>query len=257
MIKPSDKIDCCFRVHPLFLAILCLAVFYPGSAMADRIRIAVASNFAPTLAVLAEQFEKSTGQEIQLIAGATGKHYAQIIRGAPFDAFFAADRERPERLEQQGFAVAGSRFSYAHGRLVLWGPAMNARQSAAEAIKDGQFRYLAMANPDLAPYGLAGRDVLMHLGSWETIRQQIVLGENIAQAFQFVHSGNADIGLVALSQVRSARLSPASWIDIPPTWHTTIDQQAVLLDVSAQVFMDYVRSEPARVIILDQGYELP
>lgn len=244
-------------MHRLLLTIIGFIVLFPAALRAEPLRIAVASNFAPTLAILADQFEQASGQSVVLIAGSTGKHYAQITHGAPFDAFFAADRARPELLERNGLGIAGSRFSYAHGRLVLMGRTVDTGASAINILQQEQFRHLAMANPELAPYGLAARDTLIHIGLWPCVRNKLVLGENIAQAYQFVHSGNAEFGLLSLAQARASDPSAGNWIEIPRQWHSAIDQQAVLLHESAREFMAYVRSTPARATILAQGYELP
>lgn len=241
----------------LFQIFFGLTLLASTSSQAESIRIAVASNFAPTLAVLADQYEQSTGQSVVLISGSTGKHYAQIVNGAPFDAFFAADHVRPELLERNGLAIAGSRFSYAHGRLVLAGSLVDTHSAVAEILQREPFRFLAMANPDLAPYGLAAREVLIHLGLWDGLQDRLVHGENIAQVHQFVHSGNTELGFLSLAQTHASSWNVGDWILIPVDWHSPIDQQAVLLKEPARGFMSYVRSTAARETIREQGYELP
>ncbi|MCL4165363.1 UNVERIFIED_CONTAM: hypothetical protein GTU68_033289, partial [Idotea baltica] len=150
---------------------------------------------------LAVEFEAESGHEVVVITGSTGKHYAQIKNGAPFDAFFAADSERPKILETELIAVSNTRFTYAIGQLVLWSPDPNLIDSDGTALKTGSFRRLSIANPRLAPYGRAAQEVLENLGLWESAAKRIVRGENISQAMHFVQSGNADLGLLAYSQI--------------------------------------------------------
>ena len=189
----------CFLVK-----LICLAALLAGAthARCDEIRIATASNFRHAALEIAQAFNQASGHQATLIFGATGKHYAQITHGAPFDVFLAADRNRPERLESEGSAIAGSRFTYAVGRLALWSPG-NKNTADGEILREGGFRRLAIANPDLAPYGLAAKETLLNLGLWESLTGKLVRGENIAQAFQFTYSGNADLGLVAHSQLQA------------------------------------------------------
>ncbi len=226
----------------------------------DEIRAAVASNFAEAIQVLAGQFEAETGHRVTLIFGATGKHYAQISNGAPFDVFFAADEHRAERLEREGAAVPGSRFTYALGKLVLWSPRKGLVDSTGSVLRHGNFRYLAIANPRLAPYGRAAQEVLQTLGLWEALQGKMVRGENIGQAFQFIRSGNAELGFVALSQVkRPGGGIKGSWWEIPRKLYTPITQQAVLLKESeaARAFLGFVKSDAARKIIQSYGYDTP
>lgn len=238
---------------------------WAGHASADRIQIAVASNFAATLAAVADEYERRSGHEVVLVPGSTGKHYAQILNGAPFDAFFAADVRRPELLEQAGAAIAGSRFTYALGRLVLWSPEPGLVDESGRVLETGSFRHLAIANPRLAPYGAAARRALRSLGLWEALEDRLVYGENIGQTFHFVNSGNAELGLVALSQVIHAghdtRRDPArgSFWELPQSLHGPIEQQAVSLAdrESTRAFLAYVRGDEALAIIRDSGYRAP
>ena len=229
-------------------------------ATADEIRVAVAANFAPTLAELAMLFEASTRHKVILIPGSTGKQYAQILHGAPFDAFFSADTERPVSLEGKGLIIAGSRYSYAHGRLVLWSPQQNFILENSDVLTADNFQHLAIANPKLAPYGQAAREVLEHLGQWDRLQAKLVRGENISQAFQFVYSGNAELGFIARSQlISSTNDKPGSGWTVPATMHTPIIQQAVQLTDSetTRLFLEFTRTSSARHVIHGYGYDLP
>jgi molybdate transport system substrate-binding protein len=230
-------------------------------AIADEIRVAVASNFANAAKAIAQRFEESTEHQVTLVFGATGKHYAQIHNGAPFEAFFAADARRPEMLESEGLVVPGSRFTYAIGRVVLWSLEEGYVDSKGRVLEHGDFRHLAIANPRLAPYGRAGREVMRSRGLWERLQQRLVRGENIGQTFQFVSSGNAELGFVALSQLKSpgqALKTGSHWL-VPQELHSPIEQQAVLLEntAAASSFIEFVRSEEARTIIRGYGYQTP
>jgi len=237
-----------------------MMVLAGGRAMAEAIRVAVASNFVEAITVIAERFEARTDHEVTLSAGSTGKHYAQISNGAPFDAFFAADAHRPQLLEQEGVAVAGTRFTYALGKLVLWSPTAGYVDRDGRVLERGEFRHLAIANPKLAPYGRAAEEVLLAMGLWDRFGRRLVRGENIGQAYQFVSSGNAELGFVAYSQVRRpGRAIEGSWWNVPQTLYTPIEQQAVLLKdgEAARAFLSFVRSDEALEIIRDYGYDTP
>jgi molybdate transport system substrate-binding protein len=231
-----------------------------SACFGDEIRVAAASNFRLAMSSLAANFERDTGHEVLLIFGSTGKHYAQIIHGAPFDAFFAADSERPARLEQNGLAVPATRFTYARGQLVLFRPGDSALPLDEKYLQEGNYRYLAIANPALAPYGKAALQVLESLGLRESLKQRLVMGENVGQAYQFVFSGNAELGFVARSQLdQQAELTGARYWLVPAGLHQPIDQQAVLLKdtPAARDFMLYVRSDKAITVILEHGYLTP
>lgn len=246
----------------LFLKLLLVTAttLISGQVMADEIRIAVASNFAGAIKAAVGLFEADSGHRVTLAFGSTGKHYAQIRNGAPFDAFFAADARRPELLEKESLAIAGSRFTYAVGKLVLWSPAMAYVDSQGKILKQGTFRHLAIANPELAPYGIAAREVLTEFGLWDKLERRLVRGENISQAFQFVASGNAELGFVAWSQLkRPGHEVEGSFWDVPTRLYSPIEQQAILLKDSdaGRAFMSFMRSEKAIRIIRDHGYETP
>jgi len=167
---------------PLFLFFLLPVV---GNAFAAPVRVAVASNFIETLKVIAERFERETGHRVIISSGSTGKHYAQIINGAPFDLFFAADRESPALLEVQGYALPDSRFTYALGKLILWSPQPGYIDAEGKLLESDEVERLAIANPKLAPYGRAAQQVLQARGLWEDYQRRLVRGENIGQTFQF------------------------------------------------------------------------
>jgi len=248
------------RICALVVVTTLLSLVTAASVVADEIRVAVASNFTTTIRDIAGRFEQQNGHKVTLVFSSTGKHYAQIIHGAPFDAFFAADARRPELLDTEGVALAGSRFTYAVGKLVLWSPDEDRVDSTGKVLEQGDFRHLSLANPRLAPYGRAAREVLEKRGLWEALQDRMVRGENIGQAFQFVGSGNAELGFVAWSQVkRPDQAASGSWWDIPQALYSPIEQQAVLLkdNLVAHDFMAYVRSEEALEIIRTYGYGTP
>lgn len=228
-------------------------------ARAGEVRVAVASNFLSTAKELGARFTARSGHRVLISAGSTGKLYAQIRKGAPFDVFLAADAKRPRLLEEQGAAVRGSRFTYAVGRLALWGPGMKGLENG-EVLRRGEFKRLAIANPKLAPYGVAAEQTLRHLKRLDALRPKLVFGENIGQAFQFVASGNAELGLVALSQLIDSGAS--DYWRVPQTDYDPIEQQAVALSgarnpKTATAFLDFLRSADARALIERHGYGVP
>jgi molybdate transport system substrate-binding protein len=231
-----------------------------GPARAGELNVAVASNFADTLRALAGPFEAATGHAVSISPGSTGKHYAQIVNGAPFDLYFAADTEHPRRLEASGHAVRGTRFTYARGALVLWSPYPGLVDDDGKVLRTGNFRFLAIANPELAPYGRAARETLQALGLWASLDRRLVRGENVGQAYQFVRTGNVRIGFVARSQLdrpgQSARGS--SW-EVPRQLYAPIEQQAVLLKDSeaGRRFLEFVQSAEALQLIQRYGYLKP
>jgi len=227
-----------------------------GTAAADEITIAVAANFARPMAALVERFEAETAHRVRVTAGSTGKHYAQIRNGAPFDAFFAADAERPRRLDEAGLAVPGSRFTYAIGRLALWSRRPGYVDAEGAVLERGTFRHLALANPSLAPYGAAALDVLRAKGVLDVLEGKLVFGEDVGQAFGFVHSGAAELGFVAYAQLAAEEGAGGSYWLVPAAMHAPIEQQAVLLEDSpaARAFLDFTRSDAAREIIERFGY---
>ena len=224
---------------------------------AGEIRVAVASNFADTIRVLTRRFEAETGHRVLLVFGATGRHYAQIRHGAPFDAFFAADVRRPLLLEREGAALAGSRFTYAVGKVVLWSPKPGLVDGDGDVLESDRFRFLAIANPKLAPYGRAARQILQKRGVWKRLRGRMVRGENAGQTYNFVKSGNADLGFVAYSFIRRPDEPAGGSMWLPsPALYDPIEQQAVLLRDSeaARAFFRFVQGKKARMIIRRFGY---
>ena len=235
-----------------------------SNAGAEPVTIAVASNFTTTLHDLVARFEAESGQSVRISSASTGVLYAQITNGAPFDVLLAADIERPRLLEVSGHGVAGSRFTYAIGSLVLWSriPALTGTDCRARLENLGQQR-LAIANPDTAPYGAAARDTLLGLNLWERVQPQLVVGRNIAQTLQFVASGNASLGFIAGNQTLDDRLPKVtcSWM-VPPELHDAIEQQAILLRRGAENsvasdFLSFLRNAKARAIIEHNGYAVP
>lgn len=225
---------------------------------AEDILVAVASNFSSTAEQVAERFELETGHEVRLAFGSTAHHYAQIVNGAPFDVFLAADDVRPELLEASGRAIAGSRFTYAYGRLVLWSNEIGfAKQENITEI--GSYKYLSIANPRVAPYGLAAMEALSNLDLLELVQDKIVRGENVTQAFQFVETGAAQLGFVSLAQIKNINDERAGsyWL-VDTNLYSPIRQQAVLLSdkQAAKDFMQYLGSAEVGQMIQRAGYGL-
>jgi len=221
--------------------------------------VAVAANFAEPMRRLARDFESTTPHRIEVVVGSTGQLYAQILNGAPIDLFLAADSARPAMLAGTDLAVPGSLFTYAIGRLALW-----SRESgriddhSLERLAEADFEWLAIANPDLAPYGAAARDVLMRVGAWDLLQDRIVRGQNIGQTFALVESGNADLGFVALSQALTYE-GGGSWAAVPEEYHAPVRQDAIVLGrgrskASVAAFVEYLRSDRAREVIGRFGY---
>jgi molybdate transport system substrate-binding protein len=233
----------------------------PGEVEKSRVqtplRVAVAANFSGPATQLGRAFEQQhPGTKVELSSGSSGKLYAQIANGAPFDVFLSADADRPKKLETQGLAVVGSRKLYALGKLVLVGSALKSSSDGESVLRTGEFKHLAIANPDTAPYGVAAQQVLVKLGLWEKLQPRIVRGESITQAHQFVTSGSAELGFVALAQVLADKVP--HW-DVPPSFHEPIRQEAVLLEQGtehplAADFVTFLQGASARTTILAAGY---
>jgi molybdate transport system substrate-binding protein len=233
-----------------------------GAAYAEDVQVAVAANFTAPMQAIAAAFEQDTGHKARLAFGSSGKFYAQIRNGAPFQVLLSADDETPARLEREGMAVPGTRFTYAIGRLALWSAQAGAVDARGEVLKQGGYKHVAIANPKLAPYGAAAVEVMQRLGVIEAVRPKLVQGENIAQTHQFVASGNAELGFVALSQVtRDGKLTGGSaWI-VPGDLHTPIRQDAVILaagkgNAAASALMAYLKGEKAKAVIRTYGYDI-
>ncbi|MCL2830656.1 MAG: molybdate ABC transporter substrate-binding protein [Betaproteobacteria bacterium] len=237
-------------------------VLLASSAHADQVQVAVAANFAGTIEKIGAVFKAKTGHELLISRGSTGKFYAQIKNGAPFEVFFSADDEAPAKLEQEGQAVTGTRFTYAVGRLVLWSPKPDVVDDKGTILKKGDFQRLSIANPKLAPYGRAAEETMKTLGLYEKLEAKFVIGENIGQAYQFVGTGNADLGFVALSQVfEEGKIKQGSGWIVPILFHKPIRQDAVLLNpgkekAAARALLEFMKSDAAKEIILAAGYTL-
>lgn len=245
-----------------FLCCLLLALLLAALPVhADEVLVAVAANFTQPMKQIAAGFEKDTGHRVLASPGSTGKFYAQIRNGAPFDILLAADEETPLKLIRDGKGVGGSAFTYALGKLVLWSATPGLVDAAGAVLKQGSFAHLAVADPRLAPYGTAGMQTLRALGVLDTVQPRIVTAENATQAHQFVRSGNAELGFVALSQVlKDGRVEGSSWL-VPANLYAPLRQDAVLLEKARgkpapEALMRYLQGDKARAIIQSFGYVL-
>lgn len=241
---------------------LALAMSGGAYASADEVQVAVAANFTAPIQAIATDFEKDTGHKLVAAFGATGQFYTQIKNGAPFEVFLSADDTTPAKLEQEGDTVKGSRFTYAIGTLALWSAKEGYVDSKGEVLKANQYQHLSIANPKAAPYGLAATQVLSKLGLTDTTKAKIVEGQSITQAYQFVSTGNAELGFVALSQIyKDGKLTSGSaWI-VPDSLHDPIKQDAVILtkgkdNVAAKALVEYLKGPKAAAIIKSFGYQL-
>lgn len=241
-------------------ASLIAAALWAGAAHADTISVAVASNFTAPMQKIAAEFAKDTGHKAVLSFGATGKFYAQINHGAPFGVLLAADDTTPAKIASEGKGVAASRFTYAVGKLVLWSKQDGYVDAQGAVLKTGKFQHLAIANPKLAPYGMAAQQTLTQLGLLEQIKPKLVQGENIGQTYQFAATGNAELGFVALSQVmEDGKIKSGSAWMVPAAMHDPIRQDAIILNnakdnAAAKALMDYLQGGKARAIISAYGY---
>jgi molybdate transport system substrate-binding protein len=230
---------------------------------AGEVSAAVASNFSAPMQQIAAMFRKESGHTVKLSFGSTGNFYAQIKQGAPFDVFVAADSATPQRLEDEGLAVAGSRFVYALGKLVLWSAQPGYVDAHGVVLRNGSYKKLGIADPKLAPYGQAAKEMLDALKLWHIVKSKLVMGENITQAHQFAATGNVELAFVALSQVmRDGKATQGSYWIVPAHLYHPIKQSAVLLSgskdkVAAQAFLAFLKSEKAAAVMRGYGYELP
>jgi len=231
-------------------------------AFAETTLVAVAANFTAPMNAIAEAFEKATGHGAKLSFGSSGKFVAQIENGAPFEVFLSADQEKPAQLEKSKQAVSGTRFTYAIGKLVLWSAKPGFVDDQGAILGNGGFKHLALADPKLAPYGAAAVEVLKNKGLFEKLTPSFVLGENIAQTHQFVSTGNAELGFIALSQViEDGQIAKGSGWIVPESLHAPIRQDAVLLNKGAEnpaapALLQFLKSAEARAIIQKYGYSL-
>ena len=245
------------RLSTLILSLLAVA-----TAHADEVQVAVAANFTGPMQVISVLFERDTGHKASLSFGSTGKFYAQIVNGAPFEVLLSADDETPAKLVKEGHAVAGTPFTYAIGKLVLWSADARLVDAKGEVLKKGGFKHLSLANPKTAPYGKAGMQVMTKLGVADSIKPLLVQGENISQTHQFIATGAAELGFIAYSQVikNGAIGSGSGWL-VPAHLYDPIRQDAVILakgkdKPAAIALMNYLKGEKALAVIKSFGYEL-
>jgi molybdate transport system substrate-binding protein len=245
------------------LVLIFLQITLLISIQAAEVTVAVASNFSLPMRKIVAQFEADFGHKVRLSFGSTGAFYSQIKNGGPFHLLVAADQETPARLEKEGLGLAGTRFTYAQGRLVLWSRQAGLVDREGEILKAGHFQKLALANPKLAPYGVAAMETLSSMGLTEQLKSKFVQGENISQAYQFVETENAQIGFVAMSQVffESKLLKGSAWI-VPPQLHSPIQQDAILLlagqkNSVAIELMRYLKTDKAKSVMSAYGYSHP
>lgn len=235
-------------------------VFSAALAQAGEVQVAVAANFVRPFATIGERFTAATGHTLKVSSGATGKFYSQIAHGAPFEVLLAADDETPRKLVAEGHGIAGTTFTYARGRLALWSAQPGLVDSQGAVLASGAVRHVAIANPKVAPYGAAAMEVIRARGLAESLAPKLVTGESIAQTFQFVATGNAEIGFVALSQVAvPGQPTRGSWWLVPAAMHEEIRQDAVLLragekNPAARALLDFLKSEHATAVIREFGY---
>jgi len=244
----------------LRLAVLACLAFNVQASWAAEVSVAVAANFSAPMQKIAQIFAQETGHTAVLSIGSTGHFYAQIKNGAPYQVLLAADDATPRMIEKDGLGIAGSRFTYAIGQLVLWSKQPGFVDGQGEILRSGKFQRIAIANPKLAPYGAAAMETVNQLGLWPTLQPKLVQGENIAQTYQFVASENAQLGFVALSQVLvDGKLSQGSAWVVPAKLHTPIQQEAILLthgrdQPAALALMRFLRTERSQALIRAHGY---
>ena len=244
------------------LAITLTLLLFGQASWSATVLVAVAANFSKPMTEIAGEFEKATGHSAKLSFGSSGKFVSQLKSGGPFEVFLSADEKGPEKLEQAGLTVPTTRFVYALGKLVLWSTRIGYVDDQGKILETGNFKHLALANPKLAPYGIAAVDVLKKMKLFEKLQPMFVQGENIAQTYQFISTANAELGFLALSQVikNGKIVGGSSWI-IPDNLHAPIRQTAVLMKTGAEnpaarALIDYLKSIPALAIIKKYGYDL-
>lgn len=231
-----------------------------AGAHADTVAVAVAANFSAPMHAIAQAFTQDSGHHTQLSFGSTGKLYAQIAHGAPFDVLLAADAATPQKLAEQGLALPQSRFTYAMGQLALWSKHPGYVDAQGKVLQSTHWTHIAIANPKLAPYGAAAMQTLEQLGLTANVLPRVVQGESIGQAYQFAASGNAQLGFVALAQVmHDGQITEGSAWVVPSALHAPIRQDAVLLQraqhkPAAQALLDYLHGDKARAIMRSYGY---
>ncbi|GAC1534055.1 MAG: molybdate ABC transporter substrate-binding protein [Ramlibacter sp.] len=246
---------------PCLLVLLTFLFAVPRPGSAAEATVAVAANFAAPMQSIAAILQNTTGHKVDIVTGATGRFYAQISNGAPFDVFLSAEEETPAKIERQGLAVPGSRFAYATGKLVLWSPNAALVDNRGQVLR-GAFRKLAIAQPKVAPYGAAAMETLGRLGLAERLAPRLVYGESLGQTYSFVATGNAELGFVALSQVlEGGKLKGGSMWLVPAGLYTPIVQDAVVLtrgkdNPAAAALVALLKSERIRELIRSYGYDI-
>jgi len=252
-----------FRVPPLIFSVF--LVLYEARAQGNEIRIAAAADLKFAMAELSEKFEKQTGTKVDVTYGSSGNFFSQIQNGAPFDLFFSADIEYPRKLEAAGLVEPGTLYEYAFGRIVIWTPP-DARVDVAtqgwKTLLDVSVEKIAIANPEHAPYGRAAVAALQKAGIYEQVKPKLVYGENISQAAQFVQSGNAQAGIVALSLAISPAMRVGKRWEIPIVMHPALEQGAIVLKDAknkdaARAFLEFVKSAGGRAVLAKYGFEVP
>jgi len=245
---------------PINTILFFLLLLVSRQVQGQDIRVAVAANFAAPMKIIAKNFEDKSTHKVLLSFASSGKFYAQIHNGAPYHAFLSADQEKPLLLEQEGLAQESTRFTYAIGKLALWSPDQKLLKNEVPDFEQLRFNKMAMANPKLAPYGIAASQVLDSLGLPTTFKNNAVKGENINQAFQVVYSGNAELGFISLSQVwkNGQLLQGSAWI-VPKHLHQPIRQDAILLKKSnnpAKLLLQFLQSPSAKKTMESFGYQV-
>lgn len=265
--KLNKNISAPIKIHTIkmnyiLLALFALLGFMIPKAWADQATVAVAANFSGPMEKIIPAFQQSTGHKLVVAYGGTGKFYAQIKNGAPFDILVSADDETPIRLEKEDLAIPESRFTYAIGQLALWSTQPGLVDNQGKVLAQGQFKHLAIASPKLAPYGAAALSAIQKMGLETTLKAKLVYGENITQAYQFTATSNAELGFVALSQIyKDGQYAPGSYWLVPPALYPTIRQDAILLvhgknNPAATAFLAYLQSDAAKQVIRAHGYLL-
>lgn len=250
------------RIPSTCVAVIGVVLSSLIGVQATEVNAAVAANFTAPMKLIAAEFERDTGHQVKLSFGATGQFYAQIKNGAPFDVLLAADAKTPAKLEEEGLAVSDTRFTYATGKLVLWSKNPSLIDDSPQVLRSQQFDKIAVANPKLAPYGAAAAQVIERLGLAQTLAPKLVEGSSIGQAFQFVSSGNAQLGFVALSQVfANGQIKEGSGWIVPGDYYSPIKQDVVLLkgggqNPAAKALLDYLKGDKAKKIIVSFGYQI-
>jgi molybdate transport system substrate-binding protein len=232
-------------------------------AQAGEVRVAVAANFTAPMQEIVPLFEQASGHKASISFGSTGKFYAQIKQGAPYDVLISADSKTPKKLDGDGLTVDGSRFVYALGKLVLWSAQPGLVDDKGAVLRTGGYNKLAIGDPKLAVYGTAAQETMEELGLWKQVQGKLVRGENITQTYQFAASGNAQLGFIALSQItKDGKVSEGSWWVVPSHYYSPIEQSAVMLSsakdaAAAQAFVAFLKGPQAAAVIRSYGYELP